>query len=72
MRERWVFGPSNCALQNISIIHGEISCSLSKFFTASAAEWGYAFCFHLDTSQFLMHSKPWNCHVQLVLFPPPY
>lgn len=70
-----IFGPENLATRNFTI---SFTCPLSKFLThkvhLKSVEYGKheMFCYNLNLQMFWKNSKPWNCFVQIKLFPPDF
>lgn len=72
------YGPENIVGRNVTVTReGAFTCPLSKYFkgnpnffnTRSATP---GLCFHLNMSQYWRNIKPWNCQVQIDVYPPKF
>lgn len=66
-----VFGPKNLAPRNISNMNGSFDCPISNYLLGLSGD-QLSFkdiCYRLEMPKYWSHTKPWNCFVQIALYP---
>lgn len=67
---RVMYGPENFAPRNITLApRGVLKCPFSKHFK-NVDLYSGDLCYNLDMNNFWKNSKPWNCQINIYIYPP--
>lgn len=67
------FGPESLIGLNISSKKRTfVPCPFSDFFMKTLQYWSEEICYHLNFPLYWNHTKPWNCHAQIDIYPPTF